>query len=169
MNADDVLAVLDRLDEAGVSWCLDGGWGVDALVRHETRPHEDLDIVVSRASLERGVIALAPLGYAHDGSVEPGLPARLVVRAPGGRQVDFHPVVFMPSGDGLQELGDGTWALYPAEGLAGEGEIGGRPVRCITAELQLRHHEGYERTEIDRHDVALLARLAGVAPPPSSA
>ena len=165
IHADEVHAILDRLDAAGVAWCIDGGWGVDALVGRETRPHRDLDLVVARTELDRAAASLAPLGYAYDPSAEPGLPARLVLCAQGGRQVDLHPIVFDASGDGLQELGDGTWGRYVAAGLRGEGEIAGRRVRCITTELQLLHHRGYEPTDLDRRDIALLTRLARADPP----
>jgi lincosamide nucleotidyltransferase A/C/D/E len=37
-------------------------------------------------------------------------------------------------------------------------------VPCISPGLQLRHHEGYEPTDRDRHDMELLRRLAGSDP-----
>jgi lincosamide nucleotidyltransferase A/C/D/E len=159
MRADDVLAVLRALDAAGVEYRLDGGWGVDALVGSETRQHLDLDLVVERGDVRRIEETLAPLGFAHDAAAEPGLPARVVLRSPDGRQVDLHPVVFDETGDGWQELGGGEWGRYPAAGLDGWGELGGRRVRCVTAELQLAHHRGYEPDEADDHDVALLETL----------
>lgn len=55
---------------------------------------------------------------------------------------------------------------YPDDGLQGTGEIEGRPVPCITAELQLRHHLGYAWDENDRHDMELLAERFGVPLPP---
>ena len=161
MGAPDVLAVLDALDAAGIEYRLDGGWGVDALVGSETRPHVDLDVVVDRGELRRAEETLAPLSFARDEAAEPGLPARLVLRASDGRQVDLHSVVFDEAGDGWQELGGGEWGCYPAAGLDGRGEIGGRRVPCVTAELQLAHHRGYEPNHADRHDVALLEALAG--------
>ena len=51
MDALDVIDVLDRLDAVGVEWCVDGGWGVDALVGRQTRPHKDLDLRVSASDL----------------------------------------------------------------------------------------------------------------------
>jgi hypothetical protein len=102
----------------------------------------------------------------HAPEVEPGLPARLVLRAPDGRQVEFHPLVFDPAGNGWQELPDGGWGLYPADGLRGRGEITGRPVRCTTPELQLRHHLGYRLTDTDRQDLRLLATRFGLPLPP---
>ncbi len=104
---------------------------------------------------------LEELGFRHDESVEPGLPARLVVRDDGGRQVDLHPLKFDDSGDGWQQLsGDGDdWGRYPTAGLAAWGSIDGRRVRCLSAELQVRFHQGYETTAKDEHDLELLRGL----------
>ena len=111
--------------------------------------------------------ALAGLGFEHARTIEPGLPARLALRDPRGRQVDIHPVVFDESGDGWQELPDGSWGCYPAEGLHGVGTIAQRQVRCLAAELQVRHHSGYEPDADDRHDMQRLAERFGLelAPP----
>jgi lincosamide nucleotidyltransferase A/C/D/E len=157
MTADDVIEVLHCLDRVGVAVWLDGGWGVDALLGYPTRPHDDLDAVIHREDVSRVNVALAALGYHHVPEAQPGLPTRLVLRDRVGRQVDFHPVVFDADGDGWQELGDGTWGCYPADGLGGTGTIAGRPVSCITPELQLRHHLGYEPEASDRYDLRQLA------------
>jgi len=48
MSWEEVAGVLDRLDEAGCPYWLEGGWGVDALVDAlvgaPTREHRDLDV-----------------------------------------------------------------------------------------------------------------------------
>jgi lincosamide nucleotidyltransferase A/C/D/E len=165
MAAADVIEVLDRLDSSAVRFWLDGGWGIDALLGRVTRRHEDLDVVVARDDLAAVRAALAPLGFEHAADVAPGLPARLVLRDPRGRQVDCHPVVFDSDGSGCQELGDGAWASYPASGLEGDGEIAGRRVPCTTAELQLRHHLGYEPAPRDREDMRALAERFGLTLP----
>jgi lincosamide nucleotidyltransferase A/C/D/E len=166
-DADDVLAVLDRLDRAGVVVWLDGGWGVDALLGRESRPHRDLDLVLARDDCRAARAALAALGFRQDPAAEPGLPARLLLVDAGGRLVDLHPVVFDRQGNGWQELEAGGWGVYPADGLAGVGLVGGRQVRCLTAELQVRHHLGYPLGAGDRHDLRLLAERFGVAVPPA--
>ena len=166
MTADDVLAVLDVLEASGVEYRVDGGWGVDALVGRETRAHEDLDVVVARSDVARVEASLAPLGFTHDATADPGLPARYVLRAPDGREVDLHVVVYDDAGDGWQELGGGAWGRYAADGLRGEGAIGGRRVACVGADLQLSHHAGYPPDAADRHDVLLLAALLGREVPP---
>jgi lincosamide nucleotidyltransferase A/C/D/E len=167
MNSAQVIEVLDYLDAAEVPVWLDGGWGVDALVGEQTRPHDDLDLVVARPDCWRGQDGLAALGFKHAPEIEPGLPARLVLRAADGRRVDLHPVVFDAKGNGWQELPAGGWGLYPADGLLGHGEVGGRPVRCTTPELQLRHHLGYPLEDTDRHDLTLLATRFELPLPPN--
>jgi lincosamide nucleotidyltransferase A/C/D/E len=59
MREDDVVEILTAMLDADVQSWVDGGWGVDALVGHETRPHKDLDLMVlaSQAS-----VAAAALG-----------------------------------------------------------------------------------------------------------
>jgi lincosamide nucleotidyltransferase A/C/D/E len=166
MKASDVVTVLDRLEQERIKVWLDGGWGIDALVGRETRPHEDLDLVVAQDDLPRAQAALADLGFEHDPSVEPGLPARLVLTAADARRVDVHLIVLDGRGDGWQPLGEGAWGAYPAEGLTGTGEVAGRSVQCITPELQLRHHLGYPPDANDRHDLRLIAERFDLGLPP---
>lgn len=166
VTAGDVLEVLDRVDAHAVTVWLDGGWGIDALLGRETRAHDDLDLVVASDDLPSARAALAPLGFEHALDVEPGLPARLVLRDPRDRRIDFHVIVFDEHGNGWQQLGDDAWGLYPAEGLRGEGLVRGRTVRCITPELQLRHHLGYSWEDDDRRDMRALAERFGLALPP---
>jgi lincosamide nucleotidyltransferase A/C/D/E len=159
LTAPDVCEVLDALDRASVEVWLDGGWGIDALLGRETRAHDDLDLVVARDNVP-AVRAALP-AFAHDQAASPGLPARYVVRDGRRRQVDFHLVDFDERG-GWQRLPDGSRALYPRDDLRATGVVGGRAVRCISAELQVRHHSGYERTEKDERDVAALVAEFGV-------
>lgn len=131
MTSPDALDVLDAFGSAGFGHLVDGGWGVDALVGEQTRRHEDLDLVVARSDLPRADPALRPLGFAHAAGEEPGLPARLVLRAPGGRQVDLHPVVFDEEGNGRQDLGDGTSGVYPPPVSPGVGGSRDTAVPCL--------------------------------------
>ena len=166
MRAADVVEALDRLDEAGVAFRLDGGWGVDALLERETRAHDDLDLVVARADREAAEAALGALGYAEAAEYSPRLPARVLLANVHDRRVDLHLVVFDDAGNAWQELGGGGWGLYPAADLRSTGRVAGRSVPCISADLQLRHHLGYAWRATDRHDLALLAERFGVPLPP---
>ncbi|WP_254127200.1 nucleotidyltransferase domain-containing protein [Aquihabitans sp. G128] len=163
MEARDVLDLLDVFAEDGIDPVLDGGWGIDALLGAQHRDHEDLDLVVLLAELDRVVASLASVGFAL---VEDLRPTRAVLRDAAGRQVDLHPV--RPDDDGdLWQAGanpDGTDARYPA-GEITTGWVGGRSVRCIGAQLQVAHHSGYEPRSRDRHDLDLLQRQFGISLP----
>jgi lincosamide nucleotidyltransferase A/C/D/E len=168
MTAADVIEVLDCLKEAGVDVCIDGGWGIDALVGEQTREHEDLDLAVDRDDLENAQQALAEHGFHHDATLEPGLPTRFVLRDERGRQVDFHPLVFDDRGDGWQQLSESgkAWGHYPANDLDSSGAIAGRQVRCLSPQLQLRFHLGYEWKDRDERDLRLLIERFGLTSPP---
>ena len=71
MSAEDVVAIVTRLQGAGLPVWLDGGWGVDALVRRQTRPHDDLDIVVRIEDVPVVERELAALGYERAGGGAP--------------------------------------------------------------------------------------------------
>ena len=162
MPAAEVLAVLDALSAAGLDAWVDGGWGVDALLGEQTREHRDLDLVVALDEVDAVQQALAPLAYAL---TEDERPTRAVLAAPDGRQIDLHTVVFDAEGGGVQQLPGGRSYRYPPDGFAGEGMINGRRVRCLTPEVQLECHLGYEPAETDRRDVKLLAERFGLALP----
>jgi lincosamide nucleotidyltransferase A/C/D/E len=164
----DVSEILDALEAAGVSGWVDGGWGVDALLGEETRPHTDLDLAINREQLGSARAVLESLGFEDDPASEPGLPARLVLRDRRGRQVDLHPLVFDEAGNGWQQLSrtGRAWGRYPAEHLQATGSIAGRRVRCLSAELQFRFRLTHEWSAGDEHDLRLLIERFDVGPVP---
>jgi lincosamide nucleotidyltransferase A/C/D/E len=155
MDVSEVHAILARLEEAGCSVWVAGGWGVDALVGHQTRPHRDLDLAVDARDESRAVAVLRRDGYRIETDWRP---VRVELVTPNRGWVDLHPVVFGVDGHGRQAgLGSGYFE-YPPDGFA-EGVIAGRRVRCLSAEQQRRFHEGYDPRDIDLHDLAILRGL----------
>lgn len=153
MPAEEVLAVLDALRRAGVDAWVSGGWGVDALAGRQRRAHLDLDLAVdARAGGDdRAVAALGALGYeVVDAYTEvgAGLPERVILHGPAGRQIDLHPFA-----------GPGHFAGVAEEPFA-TGRIAGQPVPCLAAAVQLRYHQDYPARPVDRFDVADLRRRA---------
>jgi len=158
MTADEVVAILDALEAAAIDAWLDGGWGVDALLEEQTRAHDDLDLVVALDDVPRLRDVLAGRGYEMLGGAPPES-FELVDAA--GRQIDIHPVTWAENGDGIYRMREGgTWP-YPARGFGGRGTVASRPVRCLTAEIQVITHAGYELDENDRHDLARLSERFG--------
>ena len=175
VSADDVKEFLDALEAAGVTVWVDGGWGVDALLGVQRRPHDDLDVAIACSDCEEAVAALAPLGFGRDERQAEWWPARLVLRDDAGRQIDIHPLVFDAHGNGRQEFPDWVdWidrdaSAYPAEGLLGEGRVGGRAVRCLTAAAQVLQHDYADPDDVDYDDMTALARRFGMKLPPAYA
>lgn len=88
---------------------------------------------------------------------------RFVLRR-GGEQLDFHTVRFDAEGGGVQPQPGGGSFRYPPEGFVA-GVVGGAPVRCVSAPVQLLCHLGYEPTAKDAADVLRLCRAFGLAVP----
>lgn len=163
MAAADVLAFLRLCDDSGAAVWLDGGWACDALLQRETRPHDDLDIVIERRHTGAVAQALRAAGY-HDIPRDDTQPWNFVLGDDAGHEVDFHVVELDAAGNGLYSPPDrGVW--YPAASLAGCGVIAGRRVRCISADWLVRFHTGYPPEAEDRADVAALCAEFGLPVP----
>jgi lincosamide nucleotidyltransferase A/C/D/E len=163
MASDEIVRLLELLERSGVTIWLDGGWGVDALLEQQTRDHDDLDVVVELADVPALTETLVAAGYEQ---VAGEAPKSFVLVDARGRQVDVHPVVFDDArGGGVYKMDDGREWVYPASGFAGRGRVAGRAVRCLTPEVQVLVHDGYELTDKDYRELYLLYRRFGVALP----
>ena len=162
MSADDVQEAIETLEAAGLAVWLDGGWGVDALLGRQTRPHDDLDIVLALDQVDSVSAALAALDYR---TLTDERPTRVVFSDSRDRRIDAHTVSFDAEGGGIQQLPGGHAFRYPPEGFLGRGQVGERTVHSLTPAVQVRCHQGYEPDETDRHDVRLLCEAFGVPIP----
>jgi lincosamide nucleotidyltransferase A/C/D/E len=160
MRADDVVQVVKVLEAAAVDVWIDGGWGVDALLEEETRVHDDLDVVIGIDDLPRVIVELAKLGFTTI-KPWPDSPESFVLADPDDRRVDIHPLRFDEAGNGVQQIQKGDWT-FPAAAFLGKGVIGGRNVRCLTAEVQVLCHAGYELDDDDKRDMHALNKRFGV-------
>jgi lincosamide nucleotidyltransferase A/C/D/E len=164
MRSDDVLAILAGFDGEGLTWWVAGGWAVDALLGEETRPHNDLDLLVRTSELARIESVLAGMGFTR--SDESELPAFLILRDESGRQVDLYLVDLDASGDGWQSFAEGKWDHFAKADLAGVGRIQSREVRCLSAAALFRQFLGYRWTDKARHDLQRLHDRCGTPIPP---
>lgn len=153
-----------------------GGWGVDALLDGESRPHHDLDLLVAHDDLGLFLAVLTDLGFSEklvwgesraidvDGVSRP----TAFVQVDGdGRELDVHVIEEVP-GDAPIAVCEVPWEFDEAS-LAAVGVIAGGQVRCISAKTQLQMHTGYDLPPEHRHDAERLSRfLANQAGPAAS-
>jgi lincosamide nucleotidyltransferase A/C/D/E len=156
MPLGEVLVVLEGLEQAGCRYWLEGGWGVDALVGHQTREHRDLDVDVDDRGEARALEVLTRLGYVVDTDWRPNRVE--FVRAEYGR-VDVHPIELHDDGSARQPGLDGRVYTFPARFFT-TGSLGARSVPCFSLEAQRVFHAGYPPRPVDEHDLRVLDALA---------
>jgi lincosamide nucleotidyltransferase A/C/D/E len=163
MSADDVLSIVDLCEKHGINIWVDGGWAVDALLGEQTRPHDDLDIVVKHEDVSTFRELLDARGY-KDRPRDDTTPWNFVLADIEGREIDLHVITFDDQGNGLYEPVE-QGASYPAASLTGTGHISGKAAKCISPEWLVKFHAGYELDENDYHDVLALHQRFGVELP----
>lgn len=160
MTAERVHWYLDLFGELGVTVWLDGGWGVDALLGVQTRPREDLDIIIPTADSAKLVEALVERGF-HDVYTDDRCDRNFVMGHDSWGRIDFHVIELTDDGGAVYGPGEVDWVIS-CEELQGEGTVGGRFALCLTAEYQVRSHAGYTLKETDLADVHALHERFGV-------
>ena len=149
MAAAGAVEIVRLLTDNGIRVVVDGGWGVDALLGEQTRPHADLDIAI----LHKDVPALRKLlgsrGYREiprDDSWE----CNFVLADESGHEVDVHSCTFDAEGNNVFGV------KYPADSLTGTGTIAGHQVNCIAPHWIVKFHTGYKVDVDDYRDVSAL-------------
>lgn len=163
MEAETLLEVLDALQAAAVRVVLDGGWGVDALLGEQTRPHADLDLIASASEGMNLRAALSSLGFRQKSSDSE---TNFVLADMNGNEVDVHLIDFDPRGYGFFKLPDGRVWPFPPAAFAGQGRIRARDVPCLSVDAQVQcHGQGYAPTVKDLNDMQRLQERFGVVLP----
>jgi len=163
MVSGELIRLIHALEAAGVTVWLDGGWGVDALLGEQRREHDDLDVVIEMRDVSALQEALRSVGYSYQ---HRKAPLSFEIVDSEGRQVDVHPIVFDERGNGVYRMDSGKTWVYPAEGFAGVGQVAGEEVRCLTPQVQMLVHSGYELSAKDHEEIRVLQERFGVEPPP---
>jgi len=164
VDASTVRRLVAQLQEAGITVWLDGGWGIDALLGRQTRPHHDLDIIVLVSDVPKVLEVLQPARFVvREGSI----PHAFVLVSPFGHELDFHAVTFQPDGTAVHRIDNGNDWVLSADAFTGVGTVDGAKILCLSAETQVRcHAQGYVPTEKDFGDMESLQQAFGVELPP---
>ncbi len=183
MDASAVLSLAALLEQEGIFFCLQGGWGIDALCGCQTRAHKDMDVLVNLCCLGRFIDLMEVQGFVCKLIWEenawiaapsplamiacPGAPEKaasaFVLRNAAGNELDVHVIEMDAAGNGTPCWN--TEEVFQAVDLQGKGTILGRPVRCMSAEMQMLCHTGYTLEEKDCNDMYLLNKRFGTALP----
>lgn len=172
VSAEDAVDLYRRLSESGIRIWLTGGWGIDALLGEQSRPHKDLDAILLLDDMVRMGEILGQDGYglkelwsenrwAVDGAGNTTATA-YVLQDKEGREFDAHAICLDGQGDGIPAWADAGELVFKKEDLAAQGMIAGHVVQCISPEVQVRCHRGYELPEAHVHDLELLREKFGV-------
>ncbi len=146
-----------QLAELGVKIWLDGGWGVDALVGHQTRPHSDLDIVIQKKDLPK---LMNWFKQNHFFAIQRGdtTAHNFMYGDKLARLIDVHVIEFDDLGNGIYGP-KANHQMFPAASLTGKGKVGKTQVNCISSEWVIKFHSGYELRDTDTHDLNLIKNM----------
>jgi lincosamide nucleotidyltransferase A/C/D/E len=160
--AHDAIALCQLLEQNNIRYWVMGGWGVDALLHHETRQHKDLDLLVALDDLPTLWKLLGDQGFTLQYTWEENCwvdrdadrwPTAFVMADTQGRELDVHVIDIGPDG-AIMQLYDPPWA-FP-NSITGQGSIAGVPVTCVSRETQLAMHTGYTLPVGQLRDLELL-------------
>jgi lincosamide nucleotidyltransferase A/C/D/E len=168
MRAEDVVDLVGYLETRGIQVWIDGGWGVDALLEEQTRPHDDLDLITALEEMATIQQILSRRGYLL---LEGGAPMTFKMTDDAGRQIDVHSVVFTESGSGIFTMHNGAEWVCPAFGFEGVGHVLARQIRCLTPEVKVQRicQSGYEIDLTHARDLTALSERFGIPVPDSVA
>jgi lincosamide nucleotidyltransferase A/C/D/E len=171
VRVEDVISISQLLEADGIQVWLTGGWGIDALLGEQTRPHKDLDVIMlvddvvrMRDLLARNGYELKELWSENRWDVDArGIETAtaFVLQDSEGREIDAHAMRLDAQGNGLPAW-EAEGLGFERQALAGEGMIAGLAVRCLSPEMQMLCHTGYTLPDEQLRDLQQLHTRFGV-------
>ena len=175
VSPEDVIRIYQHLQANGIPVWLSGGWGIDALLGKQTRPHKDLDVIMLlddvvrlRELLEQEGYTLKELWRENRTAVDAqGIETAtaFVLRDTEGREMDIHAVRLDERGNGIPAWAEAENFIFTKQDLASQGRVAGFSVRCLSPESQMACHTGYRVPDKQMRDLELLHEEFAVAYP----
>lgn len=172
VSAQDVVRIYQFLLDNGIQIWLSGGWGIDALLGEQTRPHKDLDVIMllddvgrARDLLSRDGYSLKMLWSENRQAVDAAgveTATAFVLHDSEGREFDAHAMRQDAQGNGIPAWADAEGFIFRSQDLAGKGIVAGYGVKCLSPEAQVMCHMGYELPDEHVRDMMLLKVKFGV-------
>lgn len=171
MTAGKLLEIYKDLETQGVRLFLDGGWGVDALLGKETRPHRDVDFIIDVSDVKKVTTYFQDHGF-KPSEDEESFPWHFILES-SDAIADVHVVEFNSIGQASYGLKEWN-AIFPAFAFRGLGRINGVEVRCLSAEYRVDcltvgygvvTRTGYSLKASDYKDIAKLCKHFNISMP----
>lgn len=156
MKAEDVIELYKLLEEKGIEVWIDGGWGIDALLEKQTRPHNDLDIAIKHKDTQKLRLLLSRKGFKEK---KRDSEWNFVLYDIDGREIDVHTFTFDDKGNSIEGI------AYTEESLTGTGTINGQTVKCISPEYVIKFHVKYQPKDKDLKDIRAICYKFGIELP----
>ncbi len=172
MTAEKLLAIHADLKKMGVTIYLDGGWGTDALLGEETRPHKDVDFFIEKKNLEEVRQYFFDRGFKP--SEEESSTWWHFLLENTDSIVDIHVIDFDSSGRGVYGPPE-NGAVFPADAFTGIGHVNDVEVLCLSADYRVLcltvaygviTRTGYTLKETDYQDIEKLCNKFNIDMPP---
>lgn len=143
VSAEDVVGLCRLFSSHSIQVWLTGGWGIDALLGQQTRPHHDLDVLMLVDDVFMLLKLMDQEGYGYkelwsenrctiDGRGT-GIETAFFLRDQDGREFDAHALRLDEHGNGIPAWEKDVGFFFTPQDLAGEGTIAGYPVKCQSA------------------------------------
>lgn len=153
---EDLFFIIDLLENMGIRYWIDGGWGVDILAGKQSREHRDIDVNFDAQYTDTLIEKLLKAGYTIDTDWKP---ARIELYSDKHGYLDIHPFVINNDGTSKQADLEGGWWEFEAD-YFGSSVFEGKAIPCISVKGQKIFHAGYELREKDMHDISILNRIS---------
>ena len=177
-GSEEIIRLYQLLESHHIPIWLTGGWGIDALLGEQTRPHKDLDVIMLLDDVKRMCALLAKHGYEMEilwsenkFVIDPNgnqVATAFVLQHANGYQFDAHAMTLDAQGNGIPAWEEVEDFVFTKAELSGQGVIAGLIVQCITPESQIKCHTGYDLPDKQKSDLALLKAKFGLAFPPNN-
>lgn len=154
-SPEDLMTIIRILEEANITYWIDGGWGIDVLAGKQTRAHRDIDIDFDARYTEKLLAILADYGYVADTD---WAPVRIELYSEKYGYLDIHPFIINKDGTSKQADLEGGYFEFEAD-YFGIGTYEGKVIPCISAKGQKVFHTGYELREVDKQDLEIIEGL----------